>query len=104
MTSLLYTSRARRDLARIVETIAIDNPAAAERFVARLNQHCSLLVKTPKIGRLRPEVGSGIRSLVQGNYLIFYRHLPDKEESRFCGCGMAEEGCLAFTALQIDQT
>ena len=67
------------DLARIIEIIATDNPAAAEQFLVRLTRHCSLLMKTPKIGRPRPEVGPGIRSLVQGNYLIFYRYVAEQE-------------------------
>jgi toxin ParE1/3/4 len=95
MTSLLYTSRARVDLARIIEIIATNNPAAAEQFLVRLTRHCSLLMKTPKIGRPRPEVGPGIRSLVQGNYLIFIDTLPSKRESISSGCGMAVEGCPA---------
>src|SRR5712692_2532031 len=73
MTRVIYTPRARRDLIRIVETIAIDNQRAALAFASKLEHHCSLLATTPEMGRERPEIGRGVRSLVQGNYLIFYR-------------------------------
>jgi toxin ParE1/3/4 len=73
MTRVVYTPRARRDLIRIVETIASDNRRAAIAFASRLERHCSLLATVPEMGRERPEIGRGVRSLVQGNYLIFYR-------------------------------
>ena len=77
MTRVIYMPRARRDLVEIVETIARDNPRAAEAFAARLEHHCSLLARMPEMGRARPEVGPSIRSLVEGSYLIFYRWQPD---------------------------
>lgn len=62
---------------RILEAIARDNPPAAQAFEERLEHHCSLLATTPQMGRERPNIGPGVRSLVEGNYLIFYRFSPD---------------------------
>jgi toxin ParE1/3/4 len=72
MSQVVYTQRARRDLLQI----AVDDPGAARVFEWRLRRHCSLLATTPEMGRQRPEIGRHVRSLVQGNYLIFYRWLP----------------------------
>ncbi len=79
MTRVVYTPRARRELNRIVETIAADNPRAADAFVARLERQCSLLATTPGMGRARPEVGPAVRSLVRENYLIFYRWNSERD-------------------------
>ena len=79
MIRVIYTPKARRDLIRIIETIAIDNRQAANAFARRLEHHCSLLAKTPEMGRMRPEVGPAVRSLVEGSYLIFYRWVADRD-------------------------
>jgi toxin ParE1/3/4 len=62
---------------RILQDIARDNPPAARAFEARLEHHCSLLAMTPQMGRERPDIGPGVHSLVEGNYLIFYRFNRD---------------------------
>jgi toxin ParE1/3/4 len=73
MTRVVYAARARRELIRIADTIALDNRRAADKFAAQIAHFCALLATTPEMGRPQPEVGHSIRSLVQGNYLIFYR-------------------------------
>lgn len=73
MIRVVYTPKLRRELLQIVETIALDNVFAANRFVKRLEHLCSLLATTPEMGPLRPEVGRNVRSLGFGNYLVFYR-------------------------------
>src|SRR5262245_26103045 len=73
MTKIIYSARARRELLQIIEMIAADNASAANVFADRVERHCSLLATTPEMGRPRPDVGPGVRSLVRGNYLIFYR-------------------------------
>ena len=78
MIRVIYTPKARRDLIRIIETIAIDNRQAANAFARRLEHHCSLQ-RHPKMGRMRPEVGPAVRSLVEGSYLIFYRWVADRD-------------------------
>jgi toxin ParE1/3/4 len=95
MIRVIYTPRARRDLIRIIETIAIDNRQAANAFARRLEHHCSLLAKTPEMGRMRPEVGPAVRSLVEGSYLIFIDGSPIAIASIFCVFGTAVGGFLA---------
>jgi toxin ParE1/3/4 len=74
MTRVVYSRRARREIVHVVEGIAADNPSAARAFENDLSRHISLLAGSPEMGRLRPDVGSAIRSLTHGNYLIFYHY------------------------------
>jgi toxin ParE1/3/4 len=73
VTELAYTNAAERDLTRISLRIATDNPHAARRFVERIREHCAHLVRFPYMGRPRPDVGAGIRSLAHGSYVIYYQ-------------------------------
>ena len=41
------------------------------------------------MGRERPEIGSSVRSLVRGSYLVFYDGGQARTASIFCGFGMA---------------
>ena len=79
MTRVVYATKARRDVIRIVEKIAVEDPNAATKFARRLEHHCSLLARTPAMGRKRPDVGTGVRSLIQGSYLVFYRWSIDDD-------------------------
>ncbi|HEY7296480.1 MAG TPA: type II toxin-antitoxin system RelE/ParE family toxin [Xanthobacteraceae bacterium] len=73
MTRVVYATKAKRDVIRIVERIAVEDPNAATKFARRIEHHCSLLATSPAMGRKRPDVGIAVRSLVQGSYLVFYR-------------------------------
>jgi toxin ParE1/3/4 len=79
MIRVVYAPRLQRELGRIVDTIAIDNAPAADRFVAELEHLCSLLATTPAMGPLRSQVGRNVRTLSLGNYLIFYRWHSDAD-------------------------
>ena len=70
-------SRAQRDLVDIRDFIAQDNPPRAVTFVAELVEHFGRLAEQPAIGRARPEMGRGIRSMPHGRYVIFYRPRQD---------------------------
>lgn len=98
MTRVVYTSRARADLIDIVESIAVDNPPAADAFAIELEHHCSLLATAPEMGRRRPEVGPAIRSLVHGDYLIFYRYSRARDRISILSVCTAGEGFLAWAA------
>lgn len=65
-----FTARAETDLAGIVDYISDDNPRAADRVYAELRDRCQLLAETPEIGI---EAYPGVRRIVVGSYLIFYR-------------------------------
>jgi toxin ParE1/3/4 len=43
-----------------------------EEWIAEIKHTCGLIGERLRIGRARPELGTGIRSLVHGNYTIFY--------------------------------
>jgi plasmid stabilization system protein ParE len=46
--------------------------------MVRFNARFELLAERPHIGRLRPDIGRDVRhSVMQRNYLILYRALPD---------------------------
>ena len=76
-----YSGRARREVERIARTIAADNPRAADDFVEQLEHRCSLLSTSPQMGPVRPNIGRNVRSLVQGNYSVFYRLNPKRSEA-----------------------
>lgn len=67
-----FTARALADLADIAAFIAHDNPPRARTFVDELEQRCRDLLAFPEVGALI--VGRrGVRRIVHGRYLIFYR-------------------------------
>ena len=78
---VVYSRRALREVERIARTIAQDNPRAADEFVTLLEHRCALVATIPEMGRARPEIGRAIRSLVHGNYSVFYRLRPEIGEA-----------------------
>ena len=72
MSSYRYSSDANADIEEIASYIFDLNPVAAHHFLNALEETCELLAGHPLIGRPRPELGEGVRSLPVGNYLIFY--------------------------------
>lgn len=70
---------AEEDLSDIWAYIALggDAPDAADRLLETVRRKCVALARTPGIGRLREELGPGIRSLAVGRYVIFYRAIPE---------------------------
>jgi toxin ParE1/3/4 len=47
--------------------------AAADRFTAELDAACRLLPSQPRMGRARDDLAPGVRSVVVGKYLVFFR-------------------------------
>lgn len=74
------TDAAARDLGHIWDYIGDDNPMAADAFISRLLKTCMLLAQSPRMGRIRDELGKGLRSHPVGNYLIIYRELTGSIE------------------------
>ena len=68
------------DLDSIWEFIAADSITAANRLIDRIGGVFEMLVQSPLAGRERPELRSDLRSFSVGNYIIFYRALPDGVE------------------------
>jgi|SRR5450432_2107609 toxin ParE1/3/4 len=75
---LVFSAEARADLIRIADYIAQDNPVRAISFVEELEARCKALLAAPLAYPLVPRRESkGVRRMVHGNYLVFYRVGPD---------------------------
>jgi toxin ParE1/3/4 len=72
-----YTREAREDLLKIWEWIAPENPATADRVYDTIDARCTSLRDHPRLGRPRPEIGEGARSLVIERWLALYRIVAD---------------------------
>ena len=70
---VVFSPAARDDLLEIADYIAQDNPRRAMSFIDELESRCDALGAAPGIGTQRPELGTGVRALPHGRYLIFYR-------------------------------
>ena len=66
------TAKAKNDLLQIDEFLSIRNPQAAERFAQRFNACLRNLSEFPFIGRERPSLAAGVRSLVCGVHVVLY--------------------------------
>jgi toxin ParE1/3/4 len=64
---------AEQDLIKIWNFIAKDNEVAADRMFDLIVAKSNLVARNPAIGRLRPEIGVGVRSSLAGQWVIFYR-------------------------------
>ena len=80
---VVFTPYAVGDLEQIVRYIARDNPDAAQQFGDKLVDR-ALSLSEPLVcqsgGRLRKR--PGVRKLIEGNYLILYRTLPEQNKVR----------------------
>lgn len=73
MRRVLRSAAAEADLRAIYRYIAADNPDAAEATARRLVATTERLGEHSHLGAARPELGEGIRSIVNDRYLILYR-------------------------------
>ena len=69
---IVISDRASSDLLRIYLYLAPRNLDAAKCTIARFDQRFAQLGRFPFIGRPRPSLAPGLRSLIAGAYLIFY--------------------------------
>jgi toxin ParE1/3/4 len=72
-----YTRRARADLLEIWEWIASEKPATADRVYDAIEKRCNTLRQNSQLGRPRPEIAEGARSLVIERWIVFYRIVED---------------------------
>src|SRR5258708_6326232 len=80
MYHLRYQEQAKRDLREIRRYISKESGSKeiARRFVAKLRQQCQHLATLPgTMGRARPELPGGLRSVPYGNYLILFYYNND---------------------------
>ncbi|MFH2005205.1 MAG: type II toxin-antitoxin system RelE/ParE family toxin [bacterium] len=76
---LVFSARARDDLARLREFIAEKNPQAAERVARILLTALQRLVDHPHLGRPVEEIPA-CRDLVAGVYDVRYRSVEERVE------------------------
>jgi toxin ParE1/3/4 len=69
---------AEQDLLAIWDYIAQDSPDAADRLWQRLTDRFQSLLKNPLIGETQDRFRTGLRSVIEGNYIIFYEPRPDE--------------------------
>jgi toxin ParE1/3/4 len=74
------TQQAEKDLIEIWSYIANENTDAADRLMHEFERRSRSLAVLPYRGRLRPDIRTGVRNLVVGNYLILYRVSEDEVE------------------------
>lgn len=79
MIRITFSPIARDDLRIIGDYIAEDNLAAALLLLERIETRCNELRTFPLVGRKRDDLRVGLRSLTEGEYVIFYR-LLNKDE------------------------
>ena len=69
--------RAIADIEAIAETIAVENPSAAEAWIDTIYRKCRLLADNPEMGPARDMIRAGMRIIPAGNYLMLY-HLQGR--------------------------
>lgn len=72
------TESASADLDDAWHYIAESSPQSADEQVTRIVERIKRLARYPRSGRMRDDIGSGIRSAVVDNFLIIYCVAPDQ--------------------------
>jgi toxin ParE1/3/4 len=70
---IVISDKARSDLLEFYAYLAARSPSAARAAVIAINSKFSNITQFPFIGRERPSLGAGLRSVVSGTQVIFYR-------------------------------
>ncbi len=78
MNRCIFTVPSRNDLRSIHDFIARDDVETALRFAQHLEQRCKDIVDMPGMGRRRDDLSPGLRSIIEGKYIILYR-LKDQD-------------------------
>lgn len=77
MAIVRRTSKAAQDLISIREFIAAHDLRAADRLLNRIDATRRLPAQQPELGTLREDLALKLRFFPVGNYLIFYRPIPE---------------------------
>ncbi len=78
MSAVRFTRRAREDLFDIWLHVAPRNSeVVADAIYDRIEARCQALRDYPEMGRIRPEIAEGARSLVIERWLALYRLVDD---------------------------
>jgi toxin ParE1/3/4 len=77
MPQILRTPQSELDVLEIATYISRDSFAAAERLVDLFDARLKVIADNPGLGPFRPELGTDVQSFPVGNYILFYRRIPD---------------------------
>lgn len=81
MLELIVSPEADDDLIEIWLHIATDRDTeTADRVLDSFHQKFLMLLTTPEIGRAREELAPYLRSILEGNHMIFYRPIMNSVE------------------------
>ncbi len=73
MSRVCFTTTAEADLLEIWVTIAEENLVAADESLDLIESTVSILDREPEMGRARPELADGLRSIpTRTPYIVFY--------------------------------
>jgi toxin ParE1/3/4 len=74
--NVVVTPAAEADLSEIAAHIEEDDPAAAARWLDRMEGVVAGIRRLPRIGTDRSDVAPGVRLFPVGRYLVLYRIEP----------------------------
>ena len=77
---LIWSPQARDDLLDIYVMIGREQPAAAERYLDRIETKAERLISHPRLGVRRPDIRPSARMLVEAPYLVLYETRPDTDD------------------------
>jgi len=77
MAEVQRTRQADADLLEIWVYIAENNVEAANSTIYAIGRRCHDCADLPGMGRRRDDLALGLRSITEGNYIIFYRLVDD---------------------------
>ncbi len=80
MRRIRFAEAGAQDIEEIYDYIAADNIEAADKVLSRLQARWRSLLSKPGIGSKRDELRNGMRSITEGNYVIFYQATPEEIE------------------------
>jgi toxin ParE1/3/4 len=72
MPPVIKTRRAQRDVHNLLAFVQERNLGAATRLAVQLDKRFEFLGSFPYAGEECDELAPGLRSFIQGNYVIFY--------------------------------
>lgn len=75
---IVRSTEARIDLREIARYIAKDKPSAAIKFLDEIEKTLRSLSQFSGMGTARDELLPGMRSLPQGNYILFYQNNTER--------------------------
>ncbi|HTV48989.1 MAG TPA: type II toxin-antitoxin system RelE/ParE family toxin [Phycisphaerae bacterium] len=77
MPVIYRSALAETDYREIWRYIARDNPDAADQLLRYMDAKLELYANKPQMGTKYEKLAPGLRGFPVGNYLLFYRIIPD---------------------------